>query len=205
MDDSIIGHQAHPRHLPATPLRPCAPAPLRPCAPAPQPPGPPTTPPPPPPPPRRLCAPRHRAPRPRARAPAPLRLCAPRHRAPRPRARAPAPLRLCAPRHRAPRPGCTVVLILLIFPQVKAFLYDLHVFTAHANATEGAVVHELEIRRVVRAPRRITSKHRGRRGARPARSEEGEYIDVFNRRATLRAGMDRRPNAEVILRRALNR
>ena len=36
-----------------------------------------------------------------------------------------------------------------------------------------------------------------------SRSEEGEYIDVFNRRATLTELMDRRPNAEVILARAL--
>ena len=62
---------------------------------------------------------------------------------------------------------------------------------------------EIDNSTFVRARPRITSKHRGRRGARPARSEEGEYIDVFNRRATLRAGMDRRPNAEVILGRAL--
>jgi len=34
----------------------------------------------------------------------------------------------------------------------------------------------------------------GRRGARPARSEEGEYWWIFNRRATPRAGMDRRPD-----------
>jgi hypothetical protein len=55
----------------------------------------------------------------------------------------------------------------------------------------------------LRADSRIRSQDRGRRGARPARREEGEYIDVFNRRATQQAGMDRRPNPEVIFESAL--
>ncbi len=55
----------------------------------------------------------------------------------------------------------------------------------------------------LRARAKTSSKDRGRRGARPARSEEGEYIDVFNRRTTPRAGMDRRPNPGVVFARAL--
>jgi hypothetical protein len=49
----------------------------------------------------------------------------------------------------------------------------------------------------------ISLSHRGRRDARRARREEGEYMDVFNRRATPPAGMDRRPDAAVISARAL--
>ena len=56
----------------------------------------------------------------------------------------------------------------------------------------------------LRADSRIRSQDRGLRGARLARREEGEYIDVFNRRATLHDGMDRRPNPEVIFESALN-
>ncbi len=56
----------------------------------------------------------------------------------------------------------------------------------------------------LRARARISSTHRGRRGAILSRSEEVEYIDVFNRRATQTELMDRRPNAEVILARALS-
>ena len=37
------------------------------------------------------------------------------------------------------------------------------------------------------------------RNAQPARREEGEYIDVFNRRATQRAGMHRSPNVKEFL------
>ncbi len=55
------------------------------------------------------------------------------------------------------------------------------------------------------ADSKIRSQDRGRRGARPARREEGEYIDVFNRRATQQVGMDRRPNPEVIFESALKR
>jgi len=56
----------------------------------------------------------------------------------------------------------------------------------------------------LRADSRIRSQDRERRGARPARREEGKYIDVFNRRATQQVGMDRRTNPEVIFESALN-
>ena len=55
----------------------------------------------------------------------------------------------------------------------------------------------------LRADSKIRSQDRGRRGTRPVRREEGEYIDVFNRRATQQVGMDRRTNPEVIFESAL--
>ena len=57
----------------------------------------------------------------------------------------------------------------------------------------------------LRADSRIRSQDRGRRGARPVRRKAGEYIDVFNGRATQQAGMDRRPNPEVIFESALSK
>jgi hypothetical protein len=57
-------------------------------------------------------------------------------------------------------------------------------------------------RPIVRVRREINTSHRGGRGARLARHEEGETIDVFNRRVTPPGGLDRLPNAGVISRRA---
>ncbi len=44
-----------------------------------------------------------------------------------------------------------------------------------------------------------TVTYRGRRGARSARREEGEYSIVFDRRATQQTGMHRQPNAIVFM------
>ncbi len=73
-----------------------------------------------------------------------------------------------------------------------------------AGLIEDQILRGLCFACELRADSRIRSQDRRRRGARPARREEGKYNDVFDRRATKQVGMDQRPNPEVIFESALD-